>query len=1075
MGAEAEAAVPVRGTVKSMGSFTRVQLAAPIAAEVAQGDTTVTFRYGEPVTADLGALEARLAPLGATVRQSGPSAVTVSVPPGTRLRSFMGNGVAGLDITPGPRPAAPAPKPAAPTPAAPKQAAPQPAAPKPRPAASQPKAEAAKREAPPQPAAPEPATAKPPATPAAVTYEATPDFLVLVIEKQAPGKAVLRRTGNTLDIRAGEPVPPALPGLSDEAKAYVASITAPKYSGGYGVRLVLKKGALQPALSQNGQTVRLTLTPPGKIPPPPPAGKEAPASAAPEAAKAAEPPRQPEGTAVTAEGDALILTLPRVKGSGMAAYSRNGYLWIATSKPTPVKTDALRAPGTALIGEASIIPSAQGTILNFVERRPLQAVVGFDDGNWRIRIAPAVEAERRNIAILTDTGAGGQDVTKVTLVSEEGFTGPFALDDPLTGERLVFLPAAGEEAVREPRRMVEMALPATYQGAVAILTSEAVTWKIDGKQAVFQNTNGRFIGSPAPAAPPAPSASPGAPRPFDEGAESTPAVRRAYLARLLESKSPVEQAALRLQYLNALVRREDYPEALGFATYALQVNPEAARAAGADLTLGALHLYFGRYPQAAALFAADHRKDTPGAATLLALASVLDGQPDAAVDIKAADEALRTYPASLRARIWRDLIDHYLYTRKPAEAEAAIALLREPAIAEKLDPDWRKLIDAELLALKGQGQDAQPALRTLAGLVDDREVRARAAYRLVASQLERRQITRPEAAKTLESLRHTWREAYPEALILSLLGEQYLLEKNYRQALDTWRYLTAEYGAFPGRDDILRKMSDTFLYLFNDDGAKDMSPLDALTLYYEFRELTPTGPEGDVMIRNLADRLVGVELLERASALLTHQIRFRVKGEERARVAARLALIHLLNKQPKLAVEVLDYTGDDGLPEDLVLTRNRIKAQAYLDMEDFQSALEQLAEDPTPEGQQLRLEILWRMQNWADVIGILSFNLKDRETLDESLSPEEVQNLFRLALAYVYTGDSGGLENLRARFMPLLADETMRQQFDFLTRDDGTPDYTNMQAVTARIGQFENFMGTLQKKVQDEGLSKAVE
>ena len=78
-----------------------------------------------------------------------------------------------------------------------------------------------------------------------------------------------------------------------------------------------------------------------------------------------------------------------------------------------------------------------------------------------------------------------------------------------------------------------------------------------------------------------------------------------------------------------------------------------------------------------------------------------------------------------------------------------------------------------------------------------------------------------------------------------------------------------------------------------------MQPLTALALYDEYRELTPAGSEGDEMIGRLADRLVGVDLLDRAVALPDHQIKFRLKGEKRAEAGTKLALVHLVKPQAK--------------------------------------------------------------------------------------------------------------------------------------------------------------------------------
>src|SRR5207253_8997661 len=48
----------------------------------------------------------------------------------------------------------------------------------------------------------------------------------------------------------------------------------------------------------------------------------------------------------------------------------------------------------------------------------------------------------------------------------------------------------------------------------------------------------------------------------------------------------------------------------------------------------------------------------------------------------------------------------------------------------------------------------------------------------------------------------------------------------------------------------------------------ELPPIEALGMFYEFRELTPIGRRGDEMIRRLSDRLVAVDLLDQAAELL---------------------------------------------------------------------------------------------------------------------------------------------------------------------------------------------------------------
>src|SRR3546814_8889625 len=109
-----------------------------------------------------------------------------------------------------------------------------------------------------------------------------------------------------------------------------------------------------------------------------------------------------------------------------------------------------------------------------------------------------------------------------------------------------------------------------------------------------------------------------------------------------------------------------------------------------------------------------------------------------------------------------------------------------------------------------------------------------------------------------------------------------------------------------------------------------MTPRQARALYDEFRELTPVGKAGDRIIEGLADRLVRVDLLDRAARLLDRQVKFRLQGVEKARVGARLAVIHLIDRQPDSAISALDESVAPSLTEDLARERRRQIGRAHV-------------------------------------------------------------------------------------------------------------------------------------------------
>ena len=97
----------------------------------------------------------------------------------------------------------------------------------------------------------------------------------------------------------------------------------------------------------------------------------------------------------------------------------------------------------------------------------------------------------------------------------------------------------------------------------------------------------------------------------------------------------------------------------------------------------------------------------------------------------------------------------------------------------------------------------------------------------------------------------------------------------------------------------------TFDSLFLGGKADALPPIEALGLFYDYRDLTPIGRRGDEMIRKLADRLVSVDLLDQAAELLQHQVDHRLQGSARAQVATRLAVIYLMNHKPERAIATL--------------------------------------------------------------------------------------------------------------------------------------------------------------------------
>ena len=120
--------------------------------------------------------------------------------------------------------------------------------------------------------------------------------------------------------------------------------------------------------------------------------------------------------------------------------------------------------------------------------------------------------------------------------------------------------------------------------------------------------------------------------------------------------------------------------------------------------------------------------------------------------------------------------------------------------------------------------------------------------------------------------------------LLRRLGELYLEEKDFVSGLSALRQAVTFFPTNVEARVVSKRMINEFSSIYTDGTADSMTPLTALSLYDQFRELTPVGRRGDRIIQRLADRLVEVDLLDRASVLLDRQVKFRLRGKQKAMV-----------------------------------------------------------------------------------------------------------------------------------------------------------------------------------------------
>ena len=254
--------------------------------------------------------------------------------------------------------------------------------------------------------------------------------------------------------------------------------------------------------------------------------------------------------------------------------------------------------------------------------------------------------------------------------------------------------------------------------------------------------------------------------------------------------------------------------------------------------------------------------------------------------------------------------------------------------------------------------------------------------------------------------------------------------------------------------------------LYLEGGAERMQPLTALALYDEYRELTPAGSEGDEMIGRLADRLVGVDLLDRAVALLDHQIKFRLKGEKRAEAGTKLALVHLLNRKPKAALKALRTTFRPGLPQQTQDDRRRMRAKAMFELGKNKEAVGLLAGDVSTAADQLRADIYWRAQNYQEAAKVLQ-RLAGGPLREGKYDLTRAQRVLNWAVAMRLDKDEAGLKLARELYGPAMKNGPLGDAFRYIVipKTTVTGDLEGISKRITEIDQFEAFLNNYRERL----------
>lgn len=792
--------------------------------------------------------------------------------------------------------------------------------------------------------------------------------------------------------------------------------------------------AAQPVATEPAPAAAVAAAPaPAAAPPAPPAPHHV-ETADPDARPAA-PASGPVAMQARRAGGTVRILVPFTRETPGAVFQRGDTLWLVFDTIEEVALAGLQAEAAGIFSSVDASRSRSGIAVRIGLERQSLASAGRDGLAWIVTLADSVLEPPRPVHLARATEQGDRLIATVDFPDAGSV---HRLADPLAGDTLIVVTGAGPaRSFVQTREMVEFTALAGSHGLVFQPIADDLTVAISGDQVNIGRPFGLHL-SAGLARPQPVQRLTRRPRTITFDLELWAVDERAPFREresdLLANAAAVhdtQRTAKRLDLVRFYMAQQRWAEAKAVLDAIVRQDRRIAEDGTIQGLRGVVSIMMHRPADALREFSHPAMANAPDIALWRATALAMDGRSKEAHDaFEGSDVSPATLPHPLARAILVRAIEAALDSGAVDRADKHLADLQEIGVPPSAEQQFA-LLRGRVIEAKGMDRDALVAYsRATNG--PDLPVRADAEHRLLAARHRLGEIDRKAAIEELEVQSYAWRGDEVEARTLALLAKLYADQGQFREAFTTMRLAMR---AHP-RSDSVRGMQDDvarhFERLFLDGNADQMKPVDALALYYDFRDMTPQGRRGDEIIRRLADRLAGMDLLDQAAALLQHQIDRRLTGAARSQVAARLALIHLSNRKPAAALQVLRATRLADLPEELRIQRYLLEARAHADAGRPDQALEMLSGIRTPEAEMLRADIHWGAQRHRDSAE-QSERWVSARAGNAPLGNDERRHLLRAAIGYALVDDALGLDRLRNRWREAMKGTPDERAFDVVT------------------------------------------
>jgi len=422
---------------------------------------------------------------------------------------------------------------------------------------------------------------------------------------------------------------------------------------------------------------------------------------------------------------------------------------------------------------------------------------------------------------------------------------------------------------------------------------------------------------------------------------------------------------------------------------------------------------------------------------------------------------LLTYPEPMRSRFWVLAIESAIATNNKKDVIRWLSKIEHEG--------YDKSIKYEIMYLKA-------VLHSQSGRVDlaeklwnkvtegnDRLYKIRSELSLIDLGVATGSMSPKQAIDRLEGLRFAWRGDGLELDILKRLGVFYINNKEYRKGFETLFKVLNLFPDAPQSKQLYVNMVKTFQDLFLTDLGKELSPIEGLSLYTDFQSLIPKDADGNVVRRNLADRLVDIDLLDQAVSLLNDVLKNSRTKKEKVDTALRIAGIRLLDHKAHIALNSLEKIMKDAfsLSNSSMDEWKLLNARALSETGKYYEALASIPSNENKKALLLRADIALKARNWSDATNALMKLVGPPPKKSKKLSEEKAEWIVRAALAMARNQDGIGLDKLAIDYGKSMSKTKKANVFHVLTRADEVTQLKDIQSVQSNLNEVDMFSGVL--------------